>query len=89
MSPRPAAKPAPPPEPIPPMEAWSEAPPPPLRVVIRKRVRDGFDDEVADWPRGWPLPESGSIVIGRRLGGFVGHVEFDLAAARVLIVLHA
>jgi hypothetical protein len=60
-----------------------------IRVVIRKRVRRGEDpvEEEAVWPRGWPLPDAGMVVLGHELGGWVEHVELDLVNDRVLIVM--
>jgi hypothetical protein len=60
-----------------------------IRVTIRKRVNRGEDpaEEEVRWPDGWPLPQQGSIVLGRTLGGWTEHVEHDLVEGRVIVVL--
>jgi hypothetical protein len=62
-----------------------------VRVTISKRVRrdeEPVEEEVV-WPRGWPLPDAGTIVLGRELGGWVEHVELDLKEERVIVVLRS
>lgn len=68
---------------------WAE--PPQVRVVLRKRIRgatspEALEEEVV-WPRGWPLPDAGMIVLGKAIGGWVEHVELDAANERILVVL--
>lgn len=60
-----------------------------IRVTISKRVHRGDDpvEEEVVWPRGWPLPDAGTIVLGHKIGAFVEHVEFDLPNERILVVL--
>ena len=69
----------------------SLAAPPQLRVTISKRVRRGEDpvEEEVAWPRGWPLPDAGAIVLGKELGGWVSHCEMDLVNDRIIVVLRA
>jgi hypothetical protein len=59
-----------------------------IRVIVRQKVRgaDPLDHDVL-WPKGWPLPEVGSVVMAGPLAGFVEHIEFDLDAARILVIL--
>lgn len=64
-------------------------PPERVRVQVRqydRRLSDTVFEDVL-WPKGWPLPEAGSVVSGDTLGGWVEHVEFDLPAQRVVIIL--
>ena len=63
-------------------------PPERIRIVIRQKQRgaDPIDHDVL-WPKGWPLPEVGSVVMAGPMAGFVEHLEFDVDAARVLVVL--
>lgn len=66
-------------------------PPERIRVRLSKKIRANGEVEMLDedqvWPKGWPLPEQGSIVIGEVLGGLVDHVEFHLPSERVIVVL--
>lgn len=67
-----------------------------MRVTLRKsvkvmdsslgRVNDWAEEEVA-WPRGWPLPDAGTIVLGREIAGWVSHCEMDVKEERVIVVL--
>ena len=63
-------------------------PPERIRVLIRQRHRgeEPTDHDVL-WPKGWPLPEVGSVVAAGPVAGFVEHIEFDVDAARILVVL--
>ncbi len=62
-----------------------------MRVTISKRVRRGEDpvEEEVVWPRGWPVPDAGTIVLGRELSGWVEHVEMDVENERLIVVLRA
>lgn len=62
-------------------------PPERVRVRLTKKARNGDLDEDVLWPKGWPFPEPGTVVIGESIGGFVEHVEFHLPSLRLLIVL--
>lgn len=67
-------------------------PPERINVLIRRRNRDPqFDvewvEERVTWPKGWPLPDVGSVVMAGPVAGFCDHVEFDLDAQLVLILL--
>ena len=63
-------------------------PPERIRVIVRMRQRGGDPiEEDLLWPKGWPLPDSGSIFSGHTIGGWVEHVEFDVVAQRVIVVL--
>lgn len=74
-----------------PVEGVTAAPAKPqgMRVTISKRVHRGDDpvEEEVVWPRGWPLPDAGTIVLGKELSGWVSHWEADLVNERILIVL--
>ena len=54
-----------------------------IRVEVRRR------DEVEDilWPKGWPLPEPGTILHGDVLAGWVEHCEYNIPAGRIIVVL--
>ena len=75
------------------MAADTRGDPPPqgVRVTIRKPVRREEEpvEEEAVWPRGWPLPDAGTIVLGRDVGGWTSHVEMDLVNERIIVVLRA
>jgi hypothetical protein len=60
-----------------------------IRVTISKRTRRGEDpvEEEVVWPRGWPLPDAGTIVLGKELSGWLEHAEMDLVNGRVILVL--
>ena len=60
-----------------------------IRVTISKRTRRGEDpvEEEVAWPQGWPLPDAGTIVLGKELSGWTSHLEYDLVNERVLVVL--
>jgi hypothetical protein len=59
-----------------------------VTVLIRRRVRnDEYAEEEAVWPKGWPLPQEGSILLGHSVSGRVEHVEWDLPNLRVLVVV--
>lgn len=62
-------------------------PPERVRVRITKKVRGEALDEDVLWPKGWPFPEPGTVVIGDAIGGFVEHVEFHLPSQRLLVIL--
>lgn len=60
-----------------------------MKVAVRRRTR-GLDEtveEVVDWPEGWPLPAPGTIVLGKKVGGWLEHIEFDLVKVKVIVVL--
>lgn len=63
-------------------------PPERIRVIVRQRQRghDPIEEDVL-WPKGWPLPDSGSVFSGAVVGGWVEHLEWDVVAQRVIIVL--
>lgn len=76
----------------PPAKRAAGRPPERISVLIRRRNRDlPFDVEWVEerlvWPKGWPLPDVGSVVSAGPLSGFVEHLEFDLDAQVVLVVL--
>ena len=58
---------------------------PPERIRVEVRRRDDIEDIL--WPKGWPLPEPGTILHGDVLAGWVDHVEFNVPAQRILVVL--
>ena len=63
-------------------------PPERLRVTIRRRLRVGEHmEEDVTWPKGWPLPDAGAIVSGHTVAGWVEHVEMDIVAQRIIVVL--
>lgn len=45
------------------------------------------DPEDLVWPKNWPFPQRYDTVLGRRLRGHVAHIDFDLAAERLVIYL--
>ena len=50
-----------------------------MSVLIRRLVRNGEAvEESVLWPKGWPLPAEGSILLGHEVSGRVEHCEFDL-----------
>lgn len=63
-------------------------PPERMRVIVRMRRRNEAPlEEELLWPKGWPLPDSGAVFSGAVVGGWVEHVEFDVVAQRVIVVL--
>ena len=70
------------------MEKTVGRPPERIRVtLIRKRRGDEAEDPTEDlvWPKNWPIPEVGSVVVGHVLGGWVDHIEFVLDSERIWI----
>ena len=63
-------------------------PPERIRVEVRQRVRNGTEiTEDVLWPKGWPMPESGMIFKGDTLAGWIEHVELDLPAQKIVVIL--
>ena len=61
-----------------------------MSVLIRRLVRNGEAvEESVLWPKGWPLPHEGSILLGHEVSGRVEHVEWDLPNLRVLVIVRA
>ena len=85
MSPRPRLVPSPE-APVTPLRRGR--PPERIRVIVQRRIR-GEEPVTHDvlWPKGWPLPEVGTIVHAGPLAGWVEHLEFDLDGERILLVL--
>ena len=71
-----------------PASPQSEIPASGIRVTIRRKQsrEDPIDHDVL-WPTGWPIPSEGSIVAAGPVAGWVDHIEFDVDAVRVLILL--
>lgn len=68
-------------------------PPERIHVLIRRRNRDPqfkgveWTEESVVWPKGWPLPDVGSVVSTKVVQGFVEFCEFDIEAQRIVIIL--
>lgn len=58
---------------------------PPERIKVEVRRRDEIEDVL--WPKGWPLPESGMVFLGEVVSGWVEHIELNLPAQRVIVIL--
>ena len=61
-----------------------------IRGTLRRKAKGGDNEEAeVTWPRGWPMPEAGSIVLGPPEfgGGFTQYVEFDLVRQRIIVVV--
>lgn len=58
---------------------------PPERIRVEVRRRDDVEDIL--WPKGWPLPEPGTILHGDVLAGWVEHCEYNIPAGRIIVVL--
>lgn len=62
-------------------------PPERIQVTVRQRVMREWVTEDVTWPKGWPLPDQGSVFQGKTLQGWVEHIELDVVAQRIIVVL--